>query len=157
VPPGHTPSNEYIESMADAFFYYYESINPAFQRSDMYRAFFHYSVAYNKQALFIYDSLGKGDFLYQPDQFFGKIDNELKQKLIELAPSPTFAEIISGKERMFDLFMKISPQLSGIGSRISKKAISLKGYVNYSYPQFWRLRDISSFGNCRPCLLIFQA
>ena len=153
VPPGHTPSNEDIESIADSFLYYYESINPAFQRGDMYRAFFHYSLAYNKLASFIYSSLGRGDFLYQPDQFFGKIDNELKQKLIELAPSPTPSEIRNGKERMFDLFMEISSQLPDIGSRISEKAISLRRYVHARYPQFWRLRDISLFGNCQPGLV----
>ena len=153
VPHGHKPSNEEIESIADSFLYYFESINPAFQRGDMYRAFFHYSLAYNKLASFIYSSLGKGDFLYQPEQFFSEIDNELKQKLIELAPSPAPAEIRNGKERMFNLFMEVSARLPDIGHRIGEKATSIRRYVHARYPQFWRLRDISLFGNCRPGLV----
>ncbi len=153
VPPGNEPSDDEMISIAHSFLYYFESIHPALERGDLYRAFFHYSLAFNKLVSFLSGVCGDGDFLYQPCQFFSKQEKEVVYKLRELTPSFIATEIRRRKEEMFEMFLSSVSRLKGEGNQICSEANSIRQYIQARYPYFWRLRDISLFGRCRQGLV----
>ena len=153
VPPGQKPSENELMSVGRSFLYYFESIHPALERGDLYRAFFHYSLALNKLVSFLSGIRGEGDFLYQPSQFFARQEKAVVSKLKELTPSFTATEIRSRKEEMFDLFMWATSRMNSGGKQLRSEATSIRQYIIARYPCFWRLRDISLFGSCRQGLV----
>lgn len=153
VREGTTAKLSEIQNEAFSFMYYYEGFHAQFHRGDSYRAFFQYSLAYFKLCSFMWAVNGNADFLYSPSKLFHYLPADKVEKLKRVSPSLNIKELGIKKEMMYDIFVQELSATNPILGLTKSYVEDFRKNVVSSFPELWRLRDVSVSGDMKRGIL----
>lgn len=132
-----------ISDLIDKFVYEFESCSYNHSRSDAYKFYFFYNIAFHTAVQLKYLSKGKTQFYFLPKNFAVKnfTDKEQRENFYELAGSTYLRDGNTKKRKLLDFFYS-SVELLKYSDLDNVKTVLEKLFER---DFFWNFRDISKF------------
>ena len=145
-----------VRELADRFLYEFENASSKHKRSDSYKFYFDYNIAFQIAVQLSYIARGSMEHYYLPKNFSNGMSNEKKEEFISLAGSLNLPEANNKKRLLLDFFYE-AIQNCNIHSKAETD--DMKEFLEsvYSRDYIWNFRDISLF--CKHCKsgLVFRS
>ena len=145
-----------VRELADRFLYEFENASSKHKRSDSYKFYFDYNIAFQIAVQLSYIARGSMEHYYLPKNFSNGMSNEKKEEFISLAGSLDLQEANKKKRLLLDFFYE-AIQNCNIHSKAETDNIKEFLESVYSRDYIWNFRDISLF--CKHCKsgLVFRS
>jgi protein-tyrosine phosphatase len=136
------PGNQFaLESQK--FLYYYENFFPSFSRGDLYKAYFHYTLALHKLATLLYLANSGSRYVFAPTNLTNKVlSPEMSRLFRGITSTMDPLEMREKLRLMYDMFLDVV-ETQDIEGKLSKERLRrFNEHIRKRYPIFQNLRDL---------------